>query len=116
MGSGVFLSIVVQQLVVILGILQEKMSTHPSTPPSGTSLTGATLFCGALSSHCSGFPWCRAEAPDAWTSVVAACGPWSAGSVVVHRLRCSIACGILPGQLEETHQSVLTEKNLCQNT
>ena len=70
-GPSVFLSIVVQQLVVILVILQEKMGTWPSTPPSRTNLTGATVLCGALSSHCSGFPCCRAQAPDAWTSVVA---------------------------------------------
>ena len=32
-------------------------------------------------------------------SVVAACGFWGAGSVVVpHRLSCSAACGIFPGQ------------------
>ena len=36
-GSNVLLSMVVQQQVGILEFLQEKMSTHPSTP-SGTRL------------------------------------------------------------------------------
>ena len=33
-GSGVLLSMVVQQLVAILVLLQEEMSTHSPTPPS----------------------------------------------------------------------------------
>ena len=33
-GSNILLSIISQQLVAILEFLQEKMSTHPSTPPS----------------------------------------------------------------------------------
>ena len=62
-------------------------------------------------------PCCRAQAPDAWTSVVATCGSWSVDSaVVVHGLRCSTVCGIFPDQLKETCQRVLTEKNLYQNT
>ena len=37
-GSNILLSMVVQQQVVILEFLQEKMSSHPSTPPSFTNL------------------------------------------------------------------------------
>ena len=33
-GSNILLSMVVQQQVVILEFSQEKMSAHPSTPPS----------------------------------------------------------------------------------
>ena len=33
-GSNILLLMVVQQLVIILEFLQEKMSVHPSTPPS----------------------------------------------------------------------------------
>ena len=33
-GSNILLSMVVQQRVVILEFSQEKMGTHPSTPPS----------------------------------------------------------------------------------
>ena len=32
--SGILLSMIVQQLVVILVLSKEEMSAHPSTPPS----------------------------------------------------------------------------------
>ena len=35
-SSSVFLSMIVQQLVVILVLLQEGVSARPSTPPSST--------------------------------------------------------------------------------
>ena len=34
-GSSILLSMVVQQVVAILVLSQEEMSTYPSTPPSG---------------------------------------------------------------------------------
>ena len=47
---------------------------------------------------CGGFSCCRAWAPDAQASVVAAPRLQSTGSVVaVHGLHCSAACGIFPG-------------------
>ena len=56
---------------------------------------GATLHCGAWASPCGGFSCCGAQALCAWASVVAACGLWSKGSVVVaHGLSCSATCGI----------------------
>ena len=60
---------------------------------------GATLHCGARTSHCGGFSCCRTRALGAWASVVVARGLWSVGSVVVaHGLSCSVACGIFPDQ------------------
>ena len=47
-SSSVFLLMIVQQLVVILVLLQEGVSTRPSTLPSLTSLSG--LICSCLSS------------------------------------------------------------------
>ena len=35
---------------------------------------GLLSSCGAQASHCGGFSCCRAQALDAWASVVAACG------------------------------------------
>ena len=48
---------------------------------------GAALHCSAWSSHCGGFSCCRARALGTQASVV-----------VVHRLSCSVACGIFPDQ------------------
>ena len=45
---------------------------------------GATLRCRAKTSHCGGFPCCRAQAIGAWASVVAA-----------HGLTCPTVCGIV---------------------
>ena len=54
---------------------------------------------GSWTFHCGGFSCCGAQALEMLASVVVACGPWSWGSVVVlHRLRCSGAGGILPDQ------------------
>ena len=59
----------------------------------------ATLGRGAQASCCSGFSCRGARALGALSSAVAACGPWSVGTVgVVHGLGCSLACGIFPGQ------------------
>ena len=44
-SSSVFLSMTVQQLVVILVFLQEGVSAHPSTPPSWTNLLCICYFC-----------------------------------------------------------------------
>ena len=53
---------------------------------------GATLHCGARTSHYSGFSCCGARALGAQASVVVARGLQSAGSVVVaHGLSCSTA-------------------------
>ena len=66
--------------------------------PVATS-QGYSLVAVCKASLCSGFSRCRARALGSWASVVAACGLWSAGSVaVVHRLSCSVACGILTNQ------------------
>ena len=43
-SSSVFLSMILQQLVVILVLSQEGVSTRPSTPPSWTNLLGPYLF------------------------------------------------------------------------
>ena len=60
---------------------------------------GATLRCGARTSHCGGFSCCGARALGVWASVVVARGLQSAGlAVVAHGPSCSAACGILPGQ------------------
>ena len=44
MSSSVFLSMIVQQLVVIPVLLQEGVSAHPSTPPSWTNLSVIVLL------------------------------------------------------------------------
>ena len=60
---------------------------------SSWSERGLLSSCVAWASYCGGFSCCGARAPDARTSVVAAPGLWSTGSIVVeHRL-----CGIFPG-------------------
>ena len=64
---------------------------------------GATLLCGARTSHCCGFSCCRARALGARALVVAARGLSSCGSragsvVVACELSCSAACGIFPDQ------------------
>ena len=69
-------------------------------------LVGATLHCGARASHCRGFSCCRAWALGAQASVVVAhglssCGSWALErrlSGVMHRLCCSVACGIFLDQ------------------
>ena len=43
-GSNNLLSMVFQQRVVILELLQEKKSTHPSTPPYSTTMTIFTII------------------------------------------------------------------------
>ena len=48
---------------------------------------GATLWCGAQASHCSGFSCCRARALGMRASVI-----------VAHGLNCYKACGIFPDQ------------------
>ena len=48
---------------------------------------GATLRCCVKTSHCGGFPCCRAQAVGAWASVVAA-----------HGLTCPMVRGIVPKQ------------------
>ena len=57
----------------------------------------------ALRFQCVGFslqwlPWLCRQALGPRASVVAACGLYIIGSVVVHRLSCSVACGIFPNQ------------------
>ena len=62
--------------------------------------------CGARASHCGGFSFCGARAPDVWASAIVAhrlgsCGSQalSTGSVVVvHGLSCLAACGIFLDQ------------------
>ena len=55
---------------------------------------GAALCRSAQASHCSGFPWRRAQALGARASVVAALG----AVVVAHGLSCSVVCGIFLDQ------------------
>ena len=43
-GSNILLSMVFQQQVVILELLQEKKSTHPSTPPYSMTMTIFTII------------------------------------------------------------------------
>ena len=55
----------------------------------------ATLGRGAQASCCSGFSCRGARALGALSSAVAACGPWSVGTVgVVHGLSCLMTYGI----------------------
>ena len=59
MGSNILLLMVVQQLVVILEFLQEKMGAHPSTLPScTTSLPRLEL--------CIHIPQLQSTPPDSW--------------------------------------------------
>ena len=44
LGSGILLSMVVQQLVAILVLLQEEMSVCPSTPLSGNGSSCVLIF------------------------------------------------------------------------
>ena len=48
-GSNILLSMVAQQRIVILEFLQEKMSTHPSTPPFCTVKWTCIVFFKFLS-------------------------------------------------------------------
>ena len=48
-------------------------------------VSGATLYCGARASHCSGFSCCRAWALGAWASAVVARGLSSCGSWALER-------------------------------
>ena len=57
-------------------------------------LAGDALRCNARASPCDGFSCCRALGLERMGSVVAALGLQSTGSVVVHGLSCSTACGI----------------------
>ena len=60
---------------------------------------GATLSWGAPAPRCYGFSCGRTWALGMWASVVVAHGLLSAGSVVVvHRLSCSVACGVFLDQ------------------
>ena len=53
-----------------------------------------------VDSHCGGFSCCEAQALGTWASAVAAHGLQSTGSVVVmNRLSCSLACGLLLEQI-----------------
>ena len=61
-------------------------------------VSGVYSSCGAQASHGGGFSCCRARAPGLTGSVVASLGLRSPDSVVVHRLSCSVACGVLPEQ------------------
>ena len=57
------------------------------------------LSSGTQASHQGGFFRCRARGSRAWASVAAAPRLTNTGSVVaVHRLSCSVACGIFPDQ------------------
>ena len=63
------------------------------------TMNRATLHCNVWASHCGNFYCCGAQALGPQASIVAACGFWGAGSVVVaHGLSCSAACGIFLGQ------------------
>ena len=53
---------------------------------------GAILCCGTQVSHCGGFSCYRAQATDAWASVVAACGQSSCGSQILRHAGFS-SCG-----------------------
>ena len=53
--SSILLSLFVQQLVVILVLLQEEMSTHPSTLPSWTRSSGNGLYLGNIDNRTSSF-------------------------------------------------------------
>ena len=59
----------------------------------------ATRACSTQDSQCGDFSCCGTQALDPWASGVAAPGLSGAGSTVVaHRLSCSAAYGIFPGQ------------------
>ena len=56
------------------------------------------IYVSARASHCGGFS-CRAQVLGCTSFVGAVPTVWSTGSVVVvHRLSCSLACGIFPEQ------------------
>ena len=56
---------------------------------SSCSKKGLLSTCGARASHCGGFSYCKHGLWGAWAS-----------AIVVHRLSCSVACGIFPDQGE----------------
>ena len=58
MGSNILLLMVVQQLVIILEFLQEKMSAHPSTMPSCTTSLPRLELCVHIQ--------LQSTPPDSW--------------------------------------------------
>ena len=52
------------------------------------AFSSCSEYCGAQASHCGGFSCCRAQAPGAQASVVAAHGLSSCGSWEIGRASC----------------------------
>ena len=62
---------------------------------------GLLSSCRARASHCRGFPRCRAQASVVEARGLGSCSSWALEhrlSGCGHRLSCSTACGLFPGQ------------------